>query len=76
MQMLDFKDIFVFFCKLNNFGSVLGSPLYVQCKIKKEQKSLTTNTMMKPDTIKKVRFPVYESVLHNVLIIMGISLSP
>ncbi len=24
MQMLDFKDIFVFFCKLNNFGSVLG----------------------------------------------------
>ncbi len=51
MKMLDFKDFFkVYFCKLNNFGSVLGNCVVSSAKLKK---SLTTNTTMKPDTIKK-----------------------
>ncbi len=55
MQMLDFKDFFkVYFCKLKNFGSVLGNCFVSSAK---QKNNLTTNTTMKPDTIKKSDFP-------------------
>ncbi len=74
MQMLDFKDFFkVYFCKLKHFGSVLGNCFVSSAKQKKQFNNKHYN---KTWYNKKVRFPVYESgVLHNVLIIMGNSLS-
>ncbi len=74
MQMLDFKDFFkVYFCKLNNFGSVLGNCFVSSAKKKKKFNNKHYNETWYN---KKVKFPVYESgVLHNVLIIMGNSLS-
>ncbi len=37
MQMLDFKDfVKVYFCKLNNFGSVLGNCFVSSAKQKKK----------------------------------------